>query len=280
MKILVTGSGKSGSWQIRGEQLGRAIGADVIPRAEAVQGYDLAILVKRPPADLIERLHRRRVPIVWDVVDAWPQPDGNDWPEARCKAWLAERVGIIRPAAIVAATEAMAADCRAFGIPVLALPHHARPDQPVNPIRDVVRTVVYEGGENYVRDWRPKIEAACLKRGWRFVVNPPALADGDIVLALRDQGGYAPRAWKSNVKLANAQGTGTPCVLNREAGYLETASSAECWADNAAELDDAFDLLADRDLRRKIGAELHAAAPRLEDIATTYRAWLAQLSSS
>ena len=44
MKILMTGTGNSGSWRIRGEQLGAAIGADVIPRATEVNGYEWSAL--------------------------------------------------------------------------------------------------------------------------------------------------------------------------------------------------------------------------------------------
>ncbi len=277
MKILMTGSGSSGSWKIRGEQLGAAIGADVIPRAIEVKGYDLAILVKRPPLDLIMRLQRPRVPIAYDVVDAWPQPQGNDWIERQCKAWLAERIGIIRPAAIVAATQAMARDCAVFGVPVLWLPHHARPGLGVNPIREQVARVGYDGGPQYIGEWIPVLEEACAARGWSFHVKPDAISELDIVVALRDQKGYGPKAWKSNVKLANAQGSGTPVICNREAGYLETATGGEEWADTKAEVLAALDRLAPAEVRRAVAAKLLSGAPRLEAVAASYRAWLATL---
>jgi hypothetical protein len=275
MKILMTGRGTSGSFKIRGEQLGAAIGADVIPRATDVTGYDLAILVKRPPMDLVQRLHHHRIPIVHDIVDAWPQPHGNE-----CKAWLTEQVSTIRPAAIVAATQAMANDCASFGLPVLALPHHARPGLAVNPIRERVLRVGYEGGLNYILAWAPVIVRACAERGWSFVLNPASLADVDIVLALRDQSGYATQHWKSNVKLANAQGSGTPFIGNREAGYLETASGAERWADNAAELVAALDELAPYAVRVAAQQTLLGAARvlALDAVAQKYLGWLRSLS--
>jgi hypothetical protein len=67
--------------------LGKAIGARVDPLAHDVDA-DLAIIVKRPRVETLQRLHQAAVPIVWDVVDAWPQPDGNDWDEAICQQWL------------------------------------------------------------------------------------------------------------------------------------------------------------------------------------------------
>lgn len=273
MNILVTGSGSSGSWIIRGQQLGTTIGATVLARAIDMEPFDAVVVVKRPPPDLVARVHRTGVPLVWDVVDAWPQPAGNEWCRAACMAWLRDQIAAIRPTAVVAATQAMAADLAEFGLPVLTLPHHARPGQRINPIRPL-HVVGYEGSEGYIRVWRGLIEKECRRRGLQFVINPVQLADLDIVLALRDAGGYAPRHWKSNVKLANAQGSGTPIIACGEAGYLETACGAEAWADTPAELGQALDLLADTGERRQRAKALAEAAPRIDAMAATYVKWL------
>lgn len=280
MRVLVTGKGTGGSWQVRGEQLGAAIGTAVVPKATDVAGYDLAILVKRPEPALVQRLHAARVPIVWDVVDAYPQPHGNRWERHECLGWLSEAVRIIRPAAIVAATRAMAADCAGFGLPVLALPHHAWPGQGTCCVGGQIRSVGYQGAENYLGGWRQFLEAECARRGWRFVINPTSVSQVDVVVAVRQFDGYAARFWKSNVKLANAQGCGTPCVMNREAGYLETACGAERWADTEAEMVAAFDSLVTQKARVEASAALAQAAPRLRAVATTYTAWLQTLSKS
>lgn len=275
MNVLMTGRGTSGSWAIRGVQLGTAIGAAVIAKAIDVAPYDLAVLVKRPTEELLQRLQRANVRIVWDVVDSWPQPPGNEWSHSRCLHWLQEHVlMIIRPVGIVAATRAMAADCERFGVPVLALPHHARPGQRRNPIRERVALVGYEGGEAYLGRWRKVIEQECAERGWRFVANPAELADVDIVVALRDCHGYAPKHWKSGIKAANAKGSGTPVICNREAGYLETASGAEQWADDAKELSEAFDALTTVQARRAAAQRLYEAAPGLDSVAAMYVHWL------
>jgi hypothetical protein len=273
MKLLFTGRGTSGSWQIRGCQLGNTMGATVLPNALDVAPYDFSVLVKRPTAELLQRFRRTGTKVIWDVVDAWPQPAGNEWNERRCLDWLEEQIIMIRPAGIVAATQAMADDCEGFGAPVLALPHHARPGLRVNPIRPV-KLVGYEGGEQYIAKWRPVIEAECARRGWQFVMQPAELAEVDIVLALRDSQGYAPRNWKSNVKLANAQGSGTPVICNREAGYLGTASGAERWADTPEELAAAFDELEPTNVRQEASEVLRKAAPSIDSVAATYVEWL------
>jgi hypothetical protein len=278
---LFTGRGTSGSWKIRGEQLGHELGATVIPNALDVGGYEAAVLVKRPAAGLVERLHRADVPIVYDVVDGWPQPAGNNWAKPECATWLAEQVRTIRPVAIVAATQAMAEDCGRFGVPVLWLPHHARPEQALNKVRREVRTVGYEGAEHYLGRWRAVLELECAARGWMFHVKPERLADLDIVVALREANGYAPRRWKSNVKLANAQATGTPFIGSREAGYLETASGAERWADTEADLIAALDELTPHDARLAASQTLRTKTLTLAEVATRYGEWLScRLNSS
>lgn len=279
LKILVTGRGSGGSWEIRGAQLGKAIGAEVAQHVNSAKGYDLAVVVKRPRYDVLERIRSRHIPIVWDVVDAWPQPDGNSWSYEKCMAWLDGQVAAVRPAALVAATQGMATDCARYKLPVLFLPHHARPGLLQNPIRERAAVVGYEGGEQYIEQWRPVIEAACAKRGMRFVVNPPDLTVVDIVLALRDQTGYAPRQWKSCVKLSNAQGSGTPCILAREAGYQEMACGVERWADTAEELELALDELMPVAVRRVAHSRLIKVAPPLASVAEGYRRWLTHLAS-
>jgi hypothetical protein len=274
VKVIVTGRGTSASWLIRGEQLGAAIGATVLPNAVNFDGVDLAVIVKRVNNDLLGRIHAARVPVVWDIVDAWPQQQGNFWSKDECLDWLRSEVRRVSPHAIVAATEAMANDCESFGVPVLALPHHARPGLQRNPIREQVQTVGYEGGLQYLGKWQTWFDVECRGHGWRFVINPDALSELDIVVAVRVQDGYAPAHWKAGTKLANAQGSGTPCVVSREAGALEIASGAELWADSAAEFAAGLEILAPVAERRSRAEALSGATLSLEQIAATYRSWL------
>lgn len=276
--IVVTGNGKSGSWKIRGEQLGAAIGATVTPHGY-VPGAHATVFVKRIDLRVLTLARAARSLIVWDVVDGWPQPHGNLGDRAACMKWLRDSINLVLPDAIVAATRAMADDIRDLGFkgPVLALPHHARPGQAINPIRRVVETVGYEGGVAYLGKWQGRLEAECARRGWRFVTNPKSLADLDIVVALREAEGYAPKHWKSNVKLANAQGSGTPIICNRERGYLETDGGGVNWADTKAELREAFDTLTDATVRHHEAAALRWSMLPLDSVAATYREWLEKL---
>lgn len=278
MRLLMTGRGTSGSWQIRGLQLGAALGATVQPNATEVAGFDLAVLVKRE-AVVLERLRAARVPVVWDVVDGWPQPAGSYWTREDCMAWMRQQVRAIAPIAIVAATQAMADDLEEFGRPVLYLPHHARPGIATNPIRPEVRVVAYEGSARHLGAWGPWLVQECAARGWTFVANPASLADADIVVAAREADGYAPRHWKSNVKLANAQASGTPIVLQREAGYLETRTGGEFWADSQDEFRAGFHHLTPHQARGHAARLLTTRDASLQTVASTYSAWLSRLTS-
>jgi hypothetical protein len=275
MNVLITGNGKSGSYQIRAAQLGKAIGADVVPNALDVGAYDIVVLVKKARLDIADRARRAGVKVVVDIVDAWPQPEGNKWDRAACLAWLKGYVNSLKPDGIVAATHAMALDCEQFCIPTLYLPHHYRPGIERNPIREEVKVVGYEGAEHYLVRWRAVLEKECARRGWSFVVNPASLAQLDIVVALRDEDGYAPRHWKSGVKMSNAMGSGTPFIGCREAGYMEMAvGNTSKWADNETELKVAFDALTPQAERRRASEWMLAVAPSIEKVAAKYRAWL------
>jgi hypothetical protein len=274
MRLLFTGRGTSGSWQIRGSQLAAALGADAVPNALDVRAYDLAVVVKRAPPELLQRIRAAGIPLVWDVVDAWPQPEGSTWNRGRCLEWLRAKVSEIRPAGIVAATSAMAADCAEFGLPVLALPHHARPTQERAAHHPTLAVVAYEGSERHLGAWKAWFLEECGRRHITFAVNPPHMAEAGAVVAMREATGYAAMNWKSNVKLANAQAAGLPIICAPEAGYLETASGAECWAVTPAEIRARLDELQPQALRRDIGTRMALAAPTIGAMAHMYADWL------
>lgn len=268
--VLITGKGGSGSWKIRGEQLGHAIGATVKPQATAddVSAHDVVVVVKKLPDRSVLR-HAKRV--VWDIVDAWPQPAGNSWDEWQAKRWLNDTF----KTDCVFATRKMQADSAADGI---FLPHHWRPGIAENPIRKHVQKVGYEGSERYLAHWRPVIDAECASRGWQFVVNPAELAELDIVLAVRggEFEGYATRHWKSCVKLSNAIGSMTPFIGIPESGYKEIAQRGPVWVEKPEWLKNAFDFLENHNERLRVADEFRRLRPSLslETIATGYSRWL------
>lgn len=275
MKVVFTGKGTSGSWKIRGEQLGTAMGATLAPKAREVPKCHVAVIVKRSTPELLASLRSSKAKIVWDVVDSWPQPIGNTWGKAECLSWLSFAFQTMHPSAVVAATRAMAKDLESFGVPVLFLPHHSNPSLEANPIREKVQRVGYQGGERYLGRWLPFMQAECARRGWEFVVNPPTLAELDIVVALRHDSGYAVRNWKSGVKLSNAQGTGTPFIGSPERGYLEQCiGNCERFVETEREVQIALDALTHHKERCRVSNWMSSVAPRLETVAKNYQSWL------
>jgi hypothetical protein len=277
LNVLFCGNGKAGSWQIRGEQIGRALGATV--KADATKDdfrrADVVVCVKRVPEARLRALREARTPWILDMLDMYPQPACSAWFASEAIAWVRARIDYLMPHGIIWPNRQMAVDV-GFNGPQAVIYHHHREGIAPNPVRETVQTVAYEGAEVFLSSWRPIIERECAARGWRFVVNPRQLADCDIVLALRGTGygGYVPYRWKSNVKLANAHGSGTPFIGHPESGYLETQAGAERWATDARELRAAFDGLEAQAVRRFIALRFLEKAYSIDHAANDYRAFL------
>lgn len=270
--ILITGKGGAGSWKIRAEQLGKAMGAVVKANApeDLVKRAEVVIVVKKI-APGYEKTLAKAKRVVWDVVDAWPQPAGNSWSLEEGVKFIRARAKQLHADQIVCATEQMRQDIGGD----FTLYHHHWPQAERRKTRNAVRRVVYEGSDRYLGGYAKSLQSECERRGWIFAINDP-LSQADIVIAARSGrwGGTLPKRWKSNVKLANAQGFGVPVVLNREAGYEETASGAELWADDVHEFVRAFDILESPEERIKRSRKMIEAAYPVEQAASDYLEWL------
>lgn len=268
---MITGRGTSGSWRIRGEQLGAAMGARVVPMAslDDCRWADVIVVVKRVPDDLLQRIMNSGRPCVYDIVDAYPQPACGSWGELESKAWLREHLARLKPDAVIYPNERMKAD----SVGGMVLYHHHRPGILKNPIRPHIKRIGYEGASRYIEGWMPAIEKHCGRIGAEFVLNPANLADVDVVLALRDKNhtGYPQRMWKSNVKLANAHGSGTPFIGMPEPGYQETASGCEYWATNSDELGTALDWLAPQGTRQHVSEQFLKSSISVDKVAEECR---------
>lgn len=277
MKLLFTGHGHAGSWVVRGEQLGAACGAVVKSQATLAdcKAADLIVVVKRVPNSLLAAIRASGRPWVWDVVDAYPQPEVSGWDRDRAVRWVRERVKFLAPTAMIWPNQRMQDDCQLSG---LVLRHHHRPGIGHNPIREQVCWVGYDGRSCYLGPWRERVENECWRRRWRFV-ETDRLQSVDIAVSFRGGAwnGYAPRNWKSNVKLANAHGSGTPWVGQRECGYLETGTGAEHWAEDEASLAKAFDMLTPQAARAQVRESFRAAAYPVQKAAADLGAFLAGL---
>jgi len=281
MKILVTGSGKSGSWIVRGEQIGAALGALVKPHATLADmgAADVILVVKRCTPELLAGLQICGRPWVFDVVDPYPQPGCHSWSPYESIAWLQALIHRLRPNAVVWPTERMREDGGGVG---KVIRHHHRPGIERNPIRERIEVVGYEGSVRYLDDGLLEaITAECQQRGARFVVNPPQLAELDVVVALRSPRwtSYAAQHWKSGVKLSNAHASGTPFIGARECGYVEIATGGEEWAASAADVGAALDVLAPRAVRLAISERFVAQTFHVKSAAAQMQAVLCALKS-
>lgn len=272
MKILHTGRGGSGSWQCRGVQLGHAV-----PKAgrREMNDADVVVLVKRPYPGFLEAVRASRKPWVWDVVDAYPQPACTAWGRSQAIYWFKAELARLRPHGVIFPNRRMAEDCRT-ALPAEVIYHHHRIEMAHNPIREVVATVGYEGAQQYLGKWLGHLLEACRERDWNLVINQGRHADFDLCVAFRDApfNGYAQRHWKSNVKLANCHGSGTPFVGPQEYGYTETATGLEQWVNTPAELRDAFDRLSEQHHRAVVQEAFLKAALPVEECRRQLRAFV------
>lgn len=271
MKLLFTGKGgRSGSWAMRAQQMGEALGADVKPMA-APDDHDFTVVVKRTPPEVVQNLKGRRW--AWDIVDAYPQPESYSWDKADAVSWIKKKIETLNPTAVIWPNLRMREDCD-IGLPGLVLPHHHRIGIEINPIRRDIRKVGYEGHPTYLGKWDSLVRDECHRRGWEFVINPAALADLDIVVAFRHRGGYVCKHWKSSVKMQNAHASGTPLVCQPESGYLENASGAEYWADTPKQLATSFDWLIDQSAREAISDRFRQKTFSVQQAAATLKEFI------
>lgn len=277
MEILITGKGSSGSWKIRAEQLGEAIGAIVQPNAEPhdCKQADVIVVVKRTPRAVLDAVRRSGKPWVWDIVDAWPQPFGNAWGRDSALDWLRSELDFLKPNAVVFPTTQMRLDSE-WERQALVLPHHAWPKYSPHVVSEKVARVGYEGAAHYLGRWQEVVEKECSRRGWEFKLG--GLEQCDIGVAFRDVGGYPAKAWKANTKLANMQALGIPFVGHRELSYVEFGSGSEFFVDTREQLAAALDALACYEARLEISEAMQAACPVLESVAAKYANWLRALA--
>ncbi len=268
MNLLIIPGGKE-SGQVRGGQLGEAIGArvSVKPSRVSLDWADLVICVKRSLFEYGDALRRMNKPVVWDAVDFWDQPEQNSLTEAEAKALLQSKIDKYEPVLVIGATQAMAD--AAHGV---CLPHHSRPYLVSAPARERVQIVAYEGVPKYLGHWMHVLAGACAKRDWAFLINPKDLRDADIVVALRDgqYDGWMCREWKSGVKVGNAMASGRPIITQDSAAFRELAPIGTAIMDETS-LNAALDKYADQAVRQSAVSQSRAETLTLDHIAARYR---------
>lgn len=274
MKVLVTGKGSAGSWKIRGEQLGGAIGATVVPKCQPSDCEKAVVIVavKRLNAPFFNAIQQSRKPWVWDLVDFYPQPFCTQWNKNEAIKWVQKQIDHYKPDGVVWPNQKMRDDCD-IGTPGVVVYHHHRQNIGINPIREQIKRVGYEGEPSFLGEWMDVLISECNARQWDLMLNPPKTTDLDVIFAFRGDhvNGYAQRNWKSNIKLSNAQGSGTPFVGAPEASYIETNTGGVCFVDGKSALNKALNSIVLRETRQEMSRTLLDGAYSVDDAARDLR---------
>lgn len=219
LNVLFVGVG-AGSWQIRGLQMARALGARFTarPEPEDWRWADVVVLVKRAIDEFGAAALRSKARLVWDALDFWQQPEENQLSEGEIVRHVRDREAGFCVDVVIGATKHMAA-----AIDGVYVPHHSRPGLTPAPPREQFQVVAYEGTPKYLGPWRKTLETACARLGVAFVVNPIDLRGADLVVSFRGSqwDGEICRRWKSGVKYVNALAAGRPTIGVSHAAFDE-----------------------------------------------------------
>ena len=271
-RILFVGADSRGSWQMRGQQLAQVLKArcTLDPTADDWAWAETAVLVKRAAP---RQRPPRAMPVIWDVLDCWAQPEENHLPLSDHRATIARIAREARASVLLGATEAMAT-----AIGGVYLPHHGRIGLVPTAPKATPATVGYDGNARYLGAWREALERACARRGLEFVINPKDLSAVDVLIAFRDgkwDGGVC-REWKSGVKYVNALAAGRPILTQPCAAFdeIQPVGAAVAHRDG---LQRALDAVLDPDVRRAAYARGCAMAGgyTVRAVADRYRAIIA-----
>lgn len=124
---------------------------------------DMVVAVKRLPPEMVRALQQSGTPWILDVVDFYPQPKCSTWSREAAIRWVQGQIKELKPHGIIWPNQRMMDDCQ-IDLPGTVIYHHYRPDAPVNPIRERVAMVGYEGSPNYIGEWLEPIREACVDR--------------------------------------------------------------------------------------------------------------------
>lgn len=277
---------KRGSYEMRGRQMAAMRDEWSSEWADGCYPVDIFLMVKKQ--DSRARGGRR---VVLDIVDPWPQKPHNAERGAVIKdARMAVRwfVGHFRRMQRVVPIHSYIFPNKRLRKALKkhvphsrTIYHHYHPTIPVNPIREEMRVVGYWGNKDFLGEWLEKISVVCKKMKLQFVVNPDNIGDVDVMVAARGgvYNNFMNRSYKSNVKLANCYGSGTPCVMNPEEAYIETANSEVLFFTTERELAEGLEELRPVKTRRRVH-EAHILSSNeysVENIAKQYEEYFAEV---
>lgn len=273
LSVCFTSRSSSGAWQIRGQQIAAMRSnwtAINQPIDNDLEQADLVCLVKKPDPRVVELARQKGKVIVFDIVDSWAQPeDGLKYTDAgKARELFAPAWRRINADGYIFPARRMQEDLETLVREKVTIHHHFWPQIQRNPVRDRVAVIGYEGAD-YLGEWRPRIELACSDRGIRFVANPINYTDLDIVILARggEHGNFLSRRYKSNVKLANAIGSGTPALVHFEETAAHDTDTGDVlfFTDQPGSFERQLDrLVNDHRLRLHIHRKFLEVAPRFQ----------------
>jgi len=278
MTIAFVGYEGKGTWQIRAKQIAPLIEARVDPQLLKPTLCKAVILIKMPEKPLLARIRKFNLPIISDPQDCWPQNDKlnmNNHDKDTMIEWFDSSLKHVNPELVITASSKMQEDCENLGFKSVVIHHHCRPKIKINPIREQLSTVGIEGTPKQVGNWTKRLEKICTSLGLQFNANLDATRDAlhtfDVLVSQREHTGYASKNWKSNVKLANAHGSGTPSIFTREQSYIDTAIGSELWAETEEQIIESLIKLKDYELRKSINQEFLEHTQTINNIASQYK---------
>lgn len=251
-RVCFLGYEHLGSWKIRGEQIA-AQRSKWVAAGEITDNllgeFEIFCVVKYFKPGWEELLKKHKKIVVIDVVDGWRQPadhatvkNPENAQQLFKKRWRKWRFAD----AFIFPTMAMKEDLHRLVPLSSVIYHHFRPGMDINPIRPNVQSIGYEGSPEFLGNWCTVLDNYCKAHNIDFIINPTSLSSIDIGVAVRgnEHDSYLTRRYKSNVKLANFYGSGTPCaVQNGQSAYHETDCDSVPFFRDKTELIAVLDLL-------------------------------------
>ncbi len=243
--------------------------AVIHPGADDLERFDLFCFIKRPDSKFLELVRRTEKPIVLDIVDGWKQPrDGFIYRDVSAARRLFKRLwNRIQADGYIFPTQTMHKDLGDLVSTSTTIYHHYYPLLRKNPVRSKVKTVGFVG--KGLGGWKSRLSKACKQRGIDFVINPKDHSELDIVVIVRGgtRGGFLARRYKSNVKLANAYGSGTPALVHADEMSAHDTDNGEVlfFSDDSSSFEQQLDrLINDHALRLRISEKFLESAKNFE----------------
>jgi len=254
-----------GTFQIRGIQIA-SLRNDWIAGCQDGH-FDITVMVKK--------LDDSNSPItVFDVLDSWRQGRTEiDFDKEKAKRYFHDLFNSRKIDSVIFPNNVMRDDIGYKHCTTIY--HHYYPWIKRNPIRKKIERIGYQGDPRFLGEWKEKLE----KIG-SFVITDD-LSKIDVAIAVRGSvyANFLSRSYKSNVKLANCYGSGTPCIVWPEKSYLETACDGVKFFTNEEELRSHLSDLESYEIRKEISDSFIRESKKysIETIGKQYKTYFEQL---